>query len=104
MKRNLYLLSIGLVLCSCSEPTDVVTGHARVITKSAPAPVAAPVAAAVVAEPAPAPEIVTPAPAPEPVEVTAPEPVEEAPVLSQNQPVTTEPAPAPAPARLRRSL
>ena len=44
MKRNLYLLSLGLVLCSCSEQYDVVTGHARIITKSTPEIEAAPVA------------------------------------------------------------
>ena len=85
MKRNLYLLSIGLVLCSCSEPTDVVTGHARIIMKNTP-----------VVAPAPVAEVAAP------VVVTAPElpkadyVVEKpTPVVSQNQPVTTEPAPAP---------
>ena len=85
MKRNLYLLSIGLVLCSCSEPTDVVTGHARIIMKNTP-----------VVAPAPVAEVAAP------VVVTAPElpkadyVVEKpTPVVSQNQPVTKEPAPAP---------
>ncbi|MBR2145371.1 MAG: hypothetical protein IJ956_07505, partial [Akkermansia sp.] len=59
MKRNLYLIAAGLVLCSCTEPGDVVTGYARIITKNQPvvsvpvakpSPVSAPVAA-----PAPAP-------------------------------------------------
>lgn len=98
MKRNLYLLSLGLVLCSCSEQYDVVTGHARIITKSTPVIEAAPAAEPVIAAPAietvaemtPAPEIVTEEPAPVPA-------VEEKPasVVSQNQPALTEPAPAP---------
>ena len=100
MKRNLYLLSLGLVLCSCSEQYDVVTGHARIITKSAPVieevPASEPVIAApaieTVAEvtPAPAPEIVVAEPASAPA-------IEETPssVVSQNQPVLTEPPPAP---------
>lgn len=100
MKRNLYLLSLGLVLCSCSEQYDVVTGHARIITKSTPVieatPVPEPVISAPVIEtvaevtPAPAPEIV----AAEPVAAPA---IEEKPssVISQNQPALTEPTPAP---------
>lgn len=100
MKRNLYLLSLGLVLCSCSEQYDVVTGHARVITKSTPVieatPAPEPVISAPVIEtvaevtPAPAPEIV----AAEPVAAPA---IEEKPssVISQNQPALTEPTPAP---------
>ena len=62
MKRNLYLLSIGLLLCSCSESYDTITGHARVITRNTPVtssvitPEEAPVAAASVApQPAEAP-------------------------------------------------
>lgn len=96
MKRNLYLLSIGLVMCSCTEPGDVVTGHARILLKNQPTVVAVPAPEAV-APPAPAPEPeATPAPAPKTVATPAPEPVEEKPVLAQNQPVTTEPTPAPA--------
>ena len=109
MKRNLYLLSMGLVLCSCSERYDVVTGHARIVTKSTPV-----VEYATVPEPEPAP---APQPAPvsqpdpEPIQVAEPgvdyviEPVNEseekspAPdsraLVSQNQPALVEPAPIP---------
>lgn len=97
MKRNLYLLTLGLVLCSCSEPGDVVTGHARIVLKTDPAPVAT------VAE-VPTPEVVTPAPevvTPAPVDpAPAPEPVIDEPetsAVAQNQPVTTEPEPASTP-------
>ncbi len=32
MKRSLFLLSGGLLLCSCTSEYDVVTGHARILT------------------------------------------------------------------------
>ena len=88
MKRNLYLLSVGLVFCSCSEPEDVVTGHARVIMKSAPVQNVEPVP---VSLPAPPEKTVSVTPAPEPIRETPSKPV-----IAQNQPVTTEPAAAPA--------
>lgn len=74
MKQNLYLASLGLLLCSCSEPGDVVTGHARIITKSSPVVAAAP------ALPQPAPL----------AEEAVPEPQT---IISQNQPEVVEPLP-----------
>lgn len=96
MKKNLYLLSIGMLVCSCSEPGDVVTGHARVLFKNAPAPVVSspgPGARLTIAPKpvAPAPEVVAPKPVAE-KPAPAPEPAR---VVAQKQPVTTEPTPAP---------
>lgn len=85
MKRNLYLLSLGLVMCSCTEPGDIVTGHARIVLKNQPA---------VVEAPAPIQEPVA-TPAPEPVATPAPV-AEEQPALEQKAPSSAEPAPAPA--------
>ncbi len=76
MKLSPCLLSLGLILCSCVEPGDVVTGHARVLMKNVPS----------VEIPAPAPEIVVPEESPAPQ-----------PIVTQKQPVVSEPAPAPAP-------
>lgn len=86
MKRNLYLVAAGLILSSCTEPGDVVTGYARIVMKNQPAPVA--VAPVVAPAPAPEPIVEAPAPAPEPQPIYTPEPV-----VAQNQPVTTEPEP-----------
>ena len=72
MKRNLYLLSLGVILCSCTESGDVVTGHARIIM------------------PANVSSIYAPATMQKPTVVTTPETV-----ISQQQPATTEPSPAP---------
>ena len=88
MKRTPYLLALGIILCSCSEPGDVVTGRARVVMKNVPAPELAPLP---VFEETPAPAI---AAAPAPViapEVTAtPEPAAApTPLYSQQQPVVT---------------
>lgn len=98
MKRNLYLIAAGLVLASCTEPGDVVTGYARVITRNQP------VMATPVAKPAPAPApVAVTQPAPEQYQVVtepAPQPISqpERAVVSQNQPIVAAPAAAPAPA------
>ena len=89
MKKNLYLLSLGILACSCSEPMDVVTGHARVIYPTAPA--------TPVINVQPQAERVQP-PAPKPpvslVPETKPEPATpKKAFISQNQPVLTAPEP-----------
>lgn len=100
MKRNLYLLSLGLLACSCSEPMDVVTGRAQIIMKNAPAPVIsrdiakpAPLAAV-----KPQPVLVEAAPiqAPERNAATPVSPSRRS-LAAQNQPVAAAPAPAPKP-------
>lgn len=122
MKRNLYLLAMGVILCSCSDNTDIVTGRATVVLKNpvttapvvatpeaAPLPIAAaPVAsvaapvAASVAEEQKAPEPVVKVA--ETAEVPAAPKSENARVqdtgffLSQNQTETKVIPPAPAPA------
>ena len=95
MKKNLYLLSLGILACSCSEPTDVVTGRARVIYTTYPA------AQAINVQPAAEP-VQAPAPA---ASVSLARDIEPAtttttttpkkPLASQNQPVTTAPDPMP---------
>lgn len=89
MKKNLYLLSLGILACSCSEPMDVVTGHARVIYPTAPATPVINVQpqAERVQSPAPKPPVSL---APE----TKPEPATpKKAFISQNQPVLTAPEP-----------
>lgn len=109
MKYKILSLSFALVLCSCTEPGDVVTGHARIVSWP-PQAVA----------PAPQPVVVTPAPAPQtpPASKPVPEPTvrkaptapvavpgaqyvvqhhEPAPAAAQKQPRVLPPAPAPAP-------
>ena len=90
MKRNLYLLSIGVILCSCTESYDQVTGHARIITRNAPviAPVTVPEETPIATE------------AVEPVQVVSEQPVSvpelketSTSVVAQNQPALTDPAP-----------
>lgn len=64
MKRNLYILAAGLLVSSCIEPSDVVTGRARVVFKNqpvaAPAPVAATPSAPKALPPAPKPVVEAP--------------------------------------------
>lgn len=116
MKRNLYLLAMGVILCSCSDNTDIVTGRATVVLKNpvtttapvvatpeaAPLPIAAaPVATSVAeAQKAPEPEVKVA----EATEVPAAPKEDDERVqdtgffLSQNQTETKEIPPAPAPA------
>lgn len=115
MKRNLYLLAMGVILCSCSDNTDIVTGRATVVLKNpvttmtpvvatpeaAPLPIAAaPVASVAEAQKAPEPEVKEAVAA----EVPAAPKENDARVqdtgffLSQNQTETKEIPPAPAPA------
>ena len=114
MKYKLSLIALSLFLCSCSEPEDVVTGHARIITwppqpvPAAPkaeiaAPVAKPqpqnpVATAPAVKPAPvSPPVVTPAPVAVPGAQYVVQHQQPAPVVAQNQPrIAPPPAPAPA--------
>ena len=110
MKRNLYLLTAGLVLCSCTEPGDVVTGYARIVTKSSPVappvvqPAPAPVQAAPVATVRPAPSapvkeqfvIEAPVIQPEPIAQPAPAPVATQPtIITKPAPAAVAAAPAP---------
>lgn len=97
MKKNLYLLSCGILLCSCSEPTDVVTGHARIILSNS-APVVTPVAASPLSlAPAPQQKVEEPAPAATAETVVEPQVEEKAQpsknsLFAQNQPKVEQPA------------
>lgn len=98
MKKNLIILTSGLLLCSCVDTKyDVVTGHARVISSSyhgsAQPVVRAETQPVVAAEPVQ----IAPAPAP-----AVPKPVPVAPArsnpVSLQQPAVAHVAPKPVPA------
>lgn len=105
MKANRFILPLlaAIVISSCSEPTDVVTGHAMIMRQgittpvvSEPTPAPAPIIVPEV-KPTPAPVAVVAAPAPTPApKVTAapaPKPMPKASPVAQQQPTFVTPPP-----------
>lgn len=98
MKKSFYLLSSGILLCSCSEPTDVVTGHARILLSNS-APVVTTAATSLTLAPAQQPKVEAPVvqapPAEAVAETTSQEQEEPAKttLFTQNQPEVKQPAP-----------